>query len=943
MQHSKAPGFFPSLLNVINTDEMDIRVKKAALIFMKNVLEIDYSHVNEIKSILSDEDKNYLKQNLIQILCNQTNLTFVTLISPLLQSMIMTDFPNDWSYLIPQIHEQLNKTTFHNLYSILCVIKILITCFKYDYNHENSIMAAIKNEFFPQLLSIANGLIDSPQEEESYHLLNLIIKCYYHSISKSCFLILDQQQLKEWVQLFITLNNRDYPSIPADKMGSKDDYILSKCKKNSLKCLYQLQLYLFREETSDNTSVYEFWQTGVIPAVMKSISIEMEGFIRCSYWYSKTLVMSLRLITCFPPSALYEYISIFLQFLSVILSLTEEDLLLYAVNPHDYMVKQASDFDYYSIVPTVEEFIRYFCNEVQEFPRELWSMIEKKLINYSQLPESDQSMGEKESYLHVICILNDIISIQETLHIDTESFLYTYVLKELNSKEPLMKARAIATYRSFLLDIKNEEHKNILINCVSNEINQNSGNDNCPNLCIYIECANCIDAMIMNDEWTDIFLPHISSILSRYVYIISISCLSSPLTSLNHLLTTYSAHIGPYVPRLTEEIINILEDTKEYFDFIKEGENIERCNECINILYNIYSIEIENKEEEICNYLEDILLKLISTFLVDENIDYFTNSCLLLSLLLYHTKNYNQNYRYIFAGLCRYFYDFDLYYYKYLYYPIIYYLYKDTEYVLSYNYVVDGNSIPSTQLFHKMYTSAIKEGDYTYINITVGIFVAVALNGLSISSSLMDPLLSLSLETLSKYLTSDPEDDDIHGNNSETGKRQICVESLMIIEACICSDPRGTFEYLQTNAPTFDFFSVLESYIDLHVSKMSRQLLCFCVNRMITVAVTCSDQEYLQLKQKLRYMYNLYTEYIYQLYIGEQEEKNNDNDDEFVDTDTESLSREYLSPLTTMNHLNIYKQLNHNLDTDYSLIYSNLLQNTPAHVQEAVTVLMNME
>ena len=46
---------------------------------------------------------------------------------------------------------------------------------------------------------------------------------------------------------------------------------------------------------------------------------------------------------------------------------------------------------------------------------------------------------------------------------------------ELTSANKLLKARALATYRCFLLDIEQLDHRNYFINIVAQEINTDTG------------------------------------------------------------------------------------------------------------------------------------------------------------------------------------------------------------------------------------------------------------------------------------------------------------------------------------------------------------------------------------------------------------------------------------------------------------------------------------
>ena len=108
------------------------------------------------------------------------------------------------------------------------------------------------------------------------------------------------------------------------------------------------------------------------------------------------------------------------------------------------------------------------------------------------------------------------------------------------------------------------------------------------------------------------------------------SCLSSPLTSLNHLLSTYSDYITPYVISIFQSILALFHEIDESSEFIYEtlselqqfseqGEITERKNECLNILYNLYDIEFKQNQLELCKQIESQLLPFIKVWTVLKN------------------------------------------------------------------------------------------------------------------------------------------------------------------------------------------------------------------------------------------------------------------------------------------------------------------------------------
>ena len=126
---------------------------------------------------------------------------------------------------------------------------------------------SIKNEYFEQIITIMEDLVVSLPfliefeqnnviDEEGYYVINIILKIYLEGIHINSFVPLDKQQFKRWIQIFIVFISMtvlkdqnvlalEYPTQSKYNLNDKENYILTKCKKNTYKCIYKLQTRYF--------------------------------------------------------------------------------------------------------------------------------------------------------------------------------------------------------------------------------------------------------------------------------------------------------------------------------------------------------------------------------------------------------------------------------------------------------------------------------------------------------------------------------------------------------------------------------------------------------------------------------------------------------------------------------------------------------------------------
>lgn len=114
-------GFTPTLLQLIMTENIEMPVRQAGVIYLKNMISQYWSNdPNETPNTpsLPDHDKQLIRDNIIEAVIHSTEAIRAQLIV-CVRTITTYDFPEKWTQIIDKVHHFIQTNNINSWYGAL--------------------------------------------------------------------------------------------------------------------------------------------------------------------------------------------------------------------------------------------------------------------------------------------------------------------------------------------------------------------------------------------------------------------------------------------------------------------------------------------------------------------------------------------------------------------------------------------------------------------------------------------------------------------------------------------------------------------------------------------------------------------------------------------------------------------------------------------------------
>jgi len=123
--YEKQENFMNVVLTIICSDDIDLGTKHAAAIYFKNRIRRAWDNHTPNFIGISESDKGFIKQNIIEALSKVPQIIRNQLTSSI-NIVICNDFPEEWPQLVPNLTALLSSTEYqHNYIGVLVLNEIV--------------------------------------------------------------------------------------------------------------------------------------------------------------------------------------------------------------------------------------------------------------------------------------------------------------------------------------------------------------------------------------------------------------------------------------------------------------------------------------------------------------------------------------------------------------------------------------------------------------------------------------------------------------------------------------------------------------------------------------------------------------------------------------------------------------------------------------------------
>uniref|UniRef100_A0A674MRT2 Importin 7 n=1 Tax=Takifugu rubripes TaxID=31033 RepID=A0A674MRT2_TAKRU len=237
--------FVSTLLQITMSDQLDLPVRQAGVIYLKNMItqhwsDGDGSGTETPVNNIPDEDRQFIRDSIVEAIIHSPERIRVQL-TTCIHHMIKHDYPGKWTTIVDKIGFYLQSDNRAGWLGILLCLYQLVKNYEYKKPEERAPLVAAMHIFMPMLKDRFIQLLPD-HSVDSVLVQKQIFKILYALFQYNLPLeLINRQNLTEWMEILKTVVDRD---VPPETAQIKEDELPElpwwKCKKWALHILARL-------------------------------------------------------------------------------------------------------------------------------------------------------------------------------------------------------------------------------------------------------------------------------------------------------------------------------------------------------------------------------------------------------------------------------------------------------------------------------------------------------------------------------------------------------------------------------------------------------------------------------------------------------------------------------------------------------------------------------
>ncbi|CAG8569447.1 9240_t:CDS:10 [Ambispora leptoticha] len=585
-QVETTPEFFPILIQLVGSEELELGARQAIAIYLKNRIRKSWNTDSETQSSsaipISKDDRETFKRMILQILVNTQNVVRIQLLE-CLNNVLTYDFPENWPDYMNQVHSLVAsndpRVVYIGLLSLFQVVKV----FQWKTHELRGPLVEIIQTTFPAILQIAQNLVNE-NSVDAAEMLKVIFKIYNSVIQYELIATLqDNNSLIPWCTIFMQMIAKPLPetSLPED-FEDRESYPWWKVKKWAFRILNRLfSRYGNPAQLPKTSKEYKAFAENFVhnfaPQILREYLQQTDLWIQKKQWLSNKALFYLAdfykdAITHKTTWQIFKAHSgkIVSEFIFPQLCFSELDQELWDEDPVEYIHKKIDPFEDLtspSIVATtlLMDLAKY--RKKYTFTGIL-SFVNSVLNTYLEASPEAKDPRAKDGALSMVGCLADMVLRKKSdmAHL-MEGFFTTHVFPEFRSQYPFLRARACDT----LIKFSNLEFQN-----QSNLVTAFQGITGCmqdPELPVKVQAALGLQSLLHHDFVKDALVPNLQMVMQELLNLTNQIDLDTLTTVTEEFVEVFSAELTPFAVQLCEQLRNTflrllkdLEDTSYNID-----------------------------------------------------------------------------------------------------------------------------------------------------------------------------------------------------------------------------------------------------------------------------------------------------------------------------------------------------------------------------------------
>lgn len=634
---SKQDGFVPELLRIIADPNVAEPVQQSAAIYFKLAISKSWEAPDDDDSddhdadahYISDEDKNFVKANLLNVMCEATDASRIQL-SVAMQNVVRMDYPEKWPNFMDQVFVKISNPDNASVLSAgLLVLYTVAKVYEFKRSKEKETIAVPISKIEPLVFYHCNQLLNN-QSAEAVVIKKQGLKTIYVLTQFSInFSMLPIERLDDWIQFSITVLSQDCPS-ELDTIEDRDERahtVWWKCKKWAIKLLDRVfDRYGSPNQVPVNYVVFAKhfltkWSSDILEVIMRLLNAQRNNIyvsdrvLHHALSFTNTAVAHSYCWRIVKPHAL----DLIKNVLFPLLCYNDEDEEMWADNVEEYIRFKFDIFeDMHSPVCEAGTLLRGLAKRKD--------IVQPVLAFAIQVLTRASSAREVEGALRVLGELDAQLTKSKKYKGDVERMLDTLCTSRLNDQNKFIKARAAWCFRQygeaqFRTTSILSKAVNSLVRCLC------SPDEELP---VKVEAALAIQSILKNQEKAHALLePCVKDIIVHVLEIVAKTQVEDVVRVVDELLEHFLDTVIPVAAEITESLSNL------FLQIISGPGECDQTHALMSLIPTITNIlDVVEDHQEIMVQVEPSILKIIKYILVEEKIDFYCDVIALMQSLL---------------------------------------------------------------------------------------------------------------------------------------------------------------------------------------------------------------------------------------------------------------------------------------------------------------------
>lgn len=639
----KIIGFCPALLEIVLHPELELHIKQAAVIYLKNnVIKFwdarniltENGTTDPTQFIIHDHDKKIITDAIVDAIVSCGQELISVHLSSIVNLIIKSDFPHKWPGVVDKIHYYLAQTNDPNSWSgALTTFYQLAKIYEYrNLNDRKPFLEALRILLPASCLRLTQLIQNDSLSEQSCKLQKQILKTFHATLQYSLPLaILTRETFAQWMTLIIEIAKRDIPESAQKDVEKEDrpDLIWWKCKKWSL----HLMARIFERYGSPNNVQKEYksfaeWyiNTFSFPVIQTIIKI-LEQYALGQYVSPRVMQQALNYLnTAVNHSMTWKMLKndmmvVVQKIIFPLMCHSDDDEELWQVDPREFIRMKFDIFEeYVSPVSASQNLLHSLCKKRRDMLQKTMALVVEVLNN----PQGDPR--HKDGVLHMVGSISGVLTKKPLFRDQIEQLLVTYVFPLFTCPQGFLRARACWVLNHFSgLEFKNQN--NVIV--ATQAVLQCALADN--ELPVKVEAALCLQSLMHSQVPSrDVIKPNVKMLTHELVQMIRSTESEDVMEVLQKIVYLYPEDLYAIAVDMT----NHLAQTFHQLIQANESEEDEKVSSAMAILSTIDTVlTMMDEQKEVVAKLEPIVVNIILKIFEQSTSELYEEATTLLSTI----------------------------------------------------------------------------------------------------------------------------------------------------------------------------------------------------------------------------------------------------------------------------------------------------------------------